>query len=267
MKKVVLSSVFILCVFVVIVAIKMPASFVLGQLANQTQAIYLESIQGSIWQGRAQHVQIKLPAGTVGRRAKVVHLGAVEWQLSFWRLLTGNVALQLNTEHPNQTISTHLMASYFDKSIEFDETRLEVDLPFALTFYPVPAKINGTAELNLQQLSVAMRDDMPFVNAIEGQLLVSQLNVAVTAPVELGDFGININSDDEGVIHATLSDVDATVSVSGKASLNQTSKAYSANGDITPTAKTDKMVTQALNFIAKKQADGRYVINYDGVLK
>lgn len=267
MKKIVLSSLFILITFSIVLVVKMPASFVLSQVASQTQSLYFENAQGSIWTGSASQVQVKLPAGVVNRRAKVIHLGQVNWDLSFWALLTANVALSLDTQHSNQSLKTDLRLNVFSKSLELGETKFDVALPFAMTFYPVPAKINGKAELNLQRLSLDVVDNMPIIQHVEGQLLVSQLEVAVTKPVSLGDFGVNIFSDEQGVLNATLSDVNATVAVSGKGQFNQTTKMYSANGEVTPTPKTDKMVVQALGFIAAKQASGSYTMNYNGVLK
>ncbi len=266
MKKIVLLGLFLLLTFIVIVIVKMPASFVLSHAAKQSNMFYLDTIQGSLWQGSAENVQVKLPAGILGRRATVLQLGSVNWSLSFWQLLMANAAIQLQTKHVNQSLETTMDISLLSESVKVGETWFKIDLSFATTFYPVPAKIKGEAEVNLQSLFLELADNRPIMSNLVGQVLVSQLEIAVTAPVELGDFGVNISSDDEGVITALLSDVNATVGVSGKGTFDQATKAYTANGEVTPTAKTNNMVTQALRFIATPQSNGSFVINQSGSL-
>ena len=267
MKKVVLISSLILVAFAVIVVSKMPASFIFSHVAKMTSSLYMDNIQGSLWQGEAKHVQVLLPAGVVGRRAKVLHLGAVEWQLDFLPLLVGSIDLQLNTQHANQSINTELVVNVFSKSLSLEETLIDVSLPFVKTLYPVPAKINGRAEMTIQRLSLEVLENKPVIKELEAQVLISELEVAVSTAVDLGDFGINLFSDDAGIINASVTDIDASVGVTGKGQLNQTSLDYSMNAEIVPNEKTSGSVIQALKFVSSQQANGHFSINHKGSLK
>ena len=95
MKRIFLYSSLSLLIFLITVVVKAPAAFLLGHAMQQTQLFYMDNISGSLWQGKAQHLQVKLPAG---RRSHVMQFSQVNWRISAMDLWMGNLNVQLEAK-------------------------------------------------------------------------------------------------------------------------------------------------------------------------
>ncbi len=265
MKRIFLYSFLSLFILIATIVVKAPAAFLLGHAMQKTQLFYMDNISGSLWNGKAQNLQIKIP---VGRRSQIMQFSQVSWDLSALSLLTGKLSAEIEAKGFNQSIDFDISVSLLSGEVSLGESWLEADLALIKKFYPIPAKIGGRAELNITEALVQTKTEngMPFAQSLQAQLVIKELMVKVQKEAQLGDFGVNIFTEESDVINASFTDVDAVVGVTGKASFNQQTKAYSAKADIESKSNTPKIVTQALGFVARRDAKGIYALNYSGKL-
>jgi len=270
MKRVLLLSLAAVLVFVGFLLAKMPASFVFNHAANATNAFYMENVQGGLLQGSANNFQVRLPAGMLTKRASVLHLGRIEWDIQVLPLILGNVAAKIKTHHHEQSLDVDFNAALLGQSLSLNPSLMSLDLGVWMNRLrlPLPIKAEGILEADIQSLELVMQDELPFASDVMAQIVLKDLAVTMQQAVELGTFGINVSSDaqDASLLQASFSDVDAVLGFSGSAQFSQSEKNYSVEASAIPNAKTPDAVTQALSFMGRKQADGSLPIRYQGKL-
>jgi general secretion pathway protein N len=256
-KRIALLSAAAFLLWLVLLIAKMPAEFALGQVAKNTSNFSVAGVNGTVWQGSAGAMQLLV------NRQKI-NLGRVEWQISPWALLLGRLQIALDAKQQQQIIRGNFSVSA-TQNVQVSDAELMVSSALLTKLYPVPAKINGFIELNLLDFKASIPEQR--VDALDGQLVIKDLDVTVQKQAALGTFGVRLSLDDskERVL-ANITDVDAKVSVSGEASLHQVNKTYAADLLIKPTAEADPVIANTLQYVAKKQNDGSFKFNYSGKL-
>lgn len=236
---------------------KMPAGFVLEQVAKKTNAITFSGSQGTIWDGSVQSL-------TVNANRKIINLGQVQWQLAPIQLFFGQAAIEITAKNQQQLISGQFSVSAF-RRLTAEDAEIMVPVSLLTSLYPVPAKVNGFIELSLTSLDVSLADQ--WIDELDGQLLIKDLDVKIQKSAELGTYGIRLQLDESGErVLAKITDVDAVIEVSGEVSLNQEKRTYAADLLIKPKPNTDQVILGSLQFIAKKQGDGSFKLNQSGTL-
>ena len=270
MKRIFLYSLLSVFAFLILLAYKTPSSFLISQLASQTGMVYMDTIKGSLFDGSANNVQLKLPPGILGRRPYVLELGTVQWRIGLLSLLTTKLDLQLDTQHLNQSLNLNLKYGLLSGDVSIVDSQFSAALPFLLKFYPVPAKIDGQIELDIQALAMvldssALPQSIPPIDALQAQVIIKQLNVAIKEAVDLGDFGVNLIKEADQLI-ASASDINSSVSLEGRGTLSLTEQNYQLNAEVKPKPEAPAIIGQSLGFMARKQPDGTYNIKYSGKL-
>lgn len=233
----------------------MPAQYALGLASNKTNAFSFNSAQGSVWSGQVHGL-------LVSTGSQSLPVGKVQWQLSPWALLGLTANVRFESRHPLWQSEGELSVNV---SKELSGANLKLKLPLALLtkVHPLPAKINGMADVNIQTLAVD--GNALKATALEGQILLQDIDVTVQSQAALGSYGVRLNLEGDTVV-ADISDVDAPITVAGQARFNQTEQSYQTTVTVTPQATASKVITQSLQFIAKKQNDGSYLLSYQGKL-
>lgn len=235
--------------------LKMPAQYALALASSKTGAFSFNSAHGSVWQGQVHGLLVN-----TGRQSLPV--GKVQWQLSPWALLGLSVNVSFKSEHPLWQSQGKFSVSA-NKKLEGADLQVKLPLALLTNIYPVPAKINGMADVNIQTL--AIDGNALKVTGLTGQVLLQDIDLTVQSQAALGSYGVRLKLDGDAVV-ADISDVDAPIAVTGQARFNQTQQRYQTTVTVTPQATASQVITQSLQFIAKKQSDGSYLLSYQGKL-
>ncbi|NRA41237.1 MAG: type II secretion system protein N [Pseudomonadales bacterium] len=254
----------------ILLALKMPSDFLLYQLAQRSGMLYLDNVQGSLFSGSAQHVQIKFPAGTLKRQSYILELGTVEWRLKPWSLLMSDINLAVSARQADQFVDAAIVYDFLSDKLTVNDSQARLDITWLSQFYRLPAKLAGQIDLDVQALAlwldvIPSSTKLPQIDALEAQLVINDLAVSIQKDAYLGDFGINMRQQDNQ-LQANLSDIDAAFNLSGMANIELDDQRYEVDLNVQPTAETDTVISQTLNFIARKQSNGDYRLQYSGQL-
>ena len=233
-----------LLVFIGFVMARFPANTALAIVSKQSGMVISDRVSGTVWQGRAENLYLRTDDD-------FLPLGVTHWDISFWPMLTGRLVGNINAVSGSQKISGHFTAGI--NSLRLRDMELAVDINQLLQFYPVPIRAEGFVELMLPEFAFDGRE----INALDGSILVRDLEVNFTHPVKLGSFAARLGMEDNAV-QASISDIDATVAVEGTASLVLTERHYSVDINMKPGAGADQAITQTLRTFTREQADGSY---------
>ena len=154
----------VVLLYLVILVSRLPASWVIGQFAEQVP-FQLDEVSGSIWSGRARFSY----AG--------MQLDAVNWQLAFWPLLLGKQHVTVQVDDPALRLQAQLQhedekSQLVINDLWFDTTRLNT-----LHVLPAGLEIAGVLQADVLQLALEgerINDAAGTVNWSPAYLLAPQ---------------------------------------------------------------------------------------------
>ncbi len=251
MKKYLLLGFGLLLIFLVSVIRHTPAK-VVNWLPLPRQ-LSIDSPSGTLWNGQAQSVTWQ------GQ-----NFGQLQWQLSGWRLFTGNAQAQVRFGRGSDlgivgrgVVGYRLSGAYAEN--------LVASMPVAaaaryLPPMPVPLDLSGQLELTLKSLSYAA----PYCQAGEGTLVWntqsvgSPLGELVTGPVTAQ------LSCKDNVIDVKGAQQSEQVSSGFNATLRQ-DRRYKSHAWFKPEANFPQSLGNQLKWL-KPNRSGQYQFDYDGKL-
>ncbi|CAA0106254.1 Uncharacterised protein [BD1-7 clade bacterium] len=248
--------------FLVIVIRNMPAVFVLGHAAKATGAFSSYNTTGTIWQGESRLIV------NAGRNR--VDLGAVQWNITGWSLLIGQLDLTLNADQPSQRLSGDFNLNLLNQHLTASGVEGGFDLALVQQFVAIPGKISGMVDINIPNLSASIPAQQ--LTDLQGNVVVKDLAVNFAGPVELGTFGAKLsladNADsEEMIVVADLSDIDATIALNGRADALASNQSYYLDVNIEPKANANKMLVNTLKQFYRPQSDGSYNVKFGKPLR
>lgn len=237
--------------YVIFLFVTLPASFLTKYILPSVQAartVKLQSVHGSIWNGHASNA-----------RVGSFNLGKLDWKLSGWGLLTGDVDLKLNVRNEETRGSGHVSLGFGGATSAND---VEVAFPAEILqplIYGFPISISGDIRGTIEELVFVQNQTM---NA--GGRVVWQ-SAALRAPqnIELGDFlivltphntgtKIKITDENQGPVQAEIN-----IKLDGKGK-------YNMNGWLKARDQNQQHITEALRIMGKSDSTGRYWVSYNG---
>lgn len=230
---------------------RFPANHALALAAKISEGMLTaNNVSGTLWQGKADNIYVSY-------FNQSMDLGRTQWQLSFWPLLLGNVKVELQADAGKQRIKTQLLASM--SSLQLKDTEVNMDVARLMQFYPLPIDVQGRVELLLQTAKLNQQG----VEQIDGSIVLKDLAFTFQKSIELGSYAARLSMDGEDV-KADISDLDANLTLEGYAKGNISQRRYEADINIKATEKTDDWIIQSLPMLAKKQADGSFLLQQSG---
>lgn len=160
MKLRILSIFGFLAVFAVLLIATMPAKQVIYRI-NFPSDMGLYEVSGTIWEGRAA--------------SALVHnqiLNNVTWDLSFWRLLTGQAHLTITTNKRNPVgLNGTVTLGLVSRQLEIYElaVRLPAEVIFAQIPLPVPVIGKGTVTIDIDSGSFDLTQPIPICLDLDAQ--------------------------------------------------------------------------------------------------
>ncbi|MEM9101238.1 MAG: type II secretion system protein N [Pseudomonadota bacterium] len=190
-----------------------PADFVVRQVAGQLQGVTLIGPSGTLWRGELQSVVIK------NRQVSNLTINNVKWSFSFLGLFTGKTAisLELNDESINGTAT---IGRTFSGKIVGHDVYLKMPLELMNPLMR-KSRVQTKGTLNTQLDNLAWNGE--WLDALEGKLLVSQLNVNASMMrinTDLGNYTIDLSLDDSQKMIAQVNGVKDKLGLAGNLSLD-----------------------------------------------
>lgn len=243
--------------FIYLVLSNTPASIAAWAVHKAAPNVWLMSVQGSLWKGRAGSAQVDLGN-------KTLPLGQVEWSLNPWSLLILRPCLSFETQVPGQLISGNLCQSPFgstsisDANIDMPASTISSMLPVEKTMGQLSIQI---IEADLDGLTKGLND--LSINQIDARFSWQNASVFVEQNwFSLGSFGGQAQANGEGGLTAKVTDIEGPFGVDMNIGLTPGSDKRVINGKITPREGASSQVVQAIQLIGEEVEKGTYLINW-----
>ncbi len=244
-KKIIPVAVGLYLLFLLLLA---PAAWWLKLLTLPPQ-IQLGPVSGTLWQGQVQALSLN---GYV--------VPQLNWRLHPWALLSGKIAVSLDIGQIRQTTLPYAKAqlAYGFAGLELTESqlRLPVEPIVPLLKLPLPFEVaaSGSMLLNIQNFSMGQ----PWCEQLAGK--ASWLDAKFKAPsgwIDLKALDASLQCE-QGQLQL-VTDPANPLALNVTALIGEQGK-YQLSGTMKPDASLPKEVHQAMQFVSRPDAEGRFTL-------
>lgn len=226
-----------LVVLAAIAAWTCPASIAYGFAADSLRPLRLRDLHGTIWKGRANHVEL------LGR-----DFGALRWKFQPLPLLRGEAAAHFALSGP--VVTAHGDVRRSGATTELDATVLRMPAGIAAPVLGIPAlQLLGTIEVDI----ASARLDGVRLAAASGSATWHDAAVAGAAQARLGDLQATFAADGAAGIEGTVRDLGGPLELSG--TFNASLGSYAAQARLAA-RDGNPQVAEALQYVGQPQPDG-----------
>jgi len=235
--------------FIIFAVVTFPASIVASWLGSS--GIYAGGVSGTIWNGRAQVLQIQ-----------GANVGGVQWKLH---------ALPLLTAHANMDVKVTRIDGFAQSKLSVGPSgtmnfeALSASLPLsALPPNVIPGGWAGTLNGRFQQLTL----ENGWPTQVDGTLEVMDLTGPARNPSKAGSYRIVFDpaASTADVLKGAISDVgDGPLQLNGTLQLKP-DRSYALETLIAARPDAPRNLVQTLEFLGPPDAQGRRPFNTEGTL-
>lgn len=225
--------------FIVNLLVTAPARL-LGMVVPGEQ-IVLRGLTGTLWDGSASSVMLRLPQG-------YFQLGAVDWSLHPMSLLTLSPHLSLSSRWGDQTLAGDVILR---SPQDLDLLNLEARMEAGLLGRFAPVAVEGV--FSLQAQSLQLRDGLPY----SGQGRVVWQSASWKSPrglVPFGSYALNFEQPEGEALKGEVITLAGPLQAKGSVQLAQ--RHYAVNIALSSEQPLDAQVTQMLSLMAQPQNGG-----------
>lgn len=226
-----------------------PAARVIGWI--DPESVTVHGADGPIWSGHATRVEID---------GAPVALDNVAWDVSGWRLLTGELGSRIEADIAGLDTRGYI-AARGENHLRFADLTVRGPVSGLLQTLPFPVAAAGSLLAHVE--SGAVVDGVP--RAVIGRAVWSDARLQAPVAVGLGEIVATFepDGDDQGVdVRARGGDVQ----IDGRITV-QPDGQYDIEMALTPTARAGKQIRDTLTLLARPDEEGRYVIRQRGRLR
>lgn len=233
----------------VAVALTFPAAVAWRWWGERVSDVRLQGVNGTIWDGSATRISVR---GQV--------LGRLQWQLSPWKLLTGQPRLQLQVEGPGLKLAGVLLR-HAPGQIAIENLNVESEAGWLAPVLAIP-ELEPTGMLVTENARVVLaRTGLP--RALEARIEWREAGVRGQVVARLGTLVIDAKGSD-GNIEALVHDAgDGEVEIQGRASIEQNT--YRSEVVLVPRV-ADGPVVEALQWVGQPREQGGRLLIVEGTL-
>ena len=211
----------------------------------------MDGYSGTLWQGRVARCVLTTNSG-------YFHLGAVEWSLDPFSLLTLSPSVRLHSHWGRQKISADVR---LEGSNGYSLKNLEASVSARLLQQFLPVAVEGEFAATISQLQI--RDGLPTEG--EGRLLWRNAGWQSSQGImPLGSYALDFEQIDGGAMQAIVVTVNGPVEASGSVTFD--AGRYDLNILLAGDGGLNSQLKQALSLVAQPVAEG-YRIALKGQLK
>jgi hypothetical protein len=235
-----------LLAYVIFLVLLCPATLLTEWVSRQLPGCSVQNAQGSVLAGTAQ-----------GLRLSTTQLDSLSWQLCFLPLFRGRVGYYLTLTEPelhlNGTVTMGL-----DRQLRIVDLNghLPLHKAVSLTGFAVPPL---TGKLEVERLELRLdRSGRPQ----QAQGLLHVLNVHTSNSLLLGDFGIELQTQNPTIV-AAIQDQGGPLQFTGTLTLDADGR-YRFNGQAAVRDRENRELYQALSILGQPSGEGKWSFNFSG---
>ena len=187
---------------VLLILMLMHAPARLAGMVNQTENIFVDGFQGSIWNGNASTSALRL-------QKKWLPLGKANWRLRRAPLLLGAVKLDVQTQHQNIDSKVSVMAR--GQTLRIHAGHAFVSLKALQPWLPRLFKIQGNLNMQIKDLLYQQGLQNLDLEAFCEDLSIHTLNEEYA----LGDLVVTVNKTEQAVRLTLIAVENALLDISG----------------------------------------------------
>jgi len=213
--------------------------------------ILITGVSGTLWNGKAHIINID----------KTAILNNTKWSFSGWKIFTGKIAIDINTQYFDRGITAELGSSFLGRFFINDlNAEITADNVARLANIPI-AQLSGLISVDIEHAQWK-QGELPLAT---GVINWKDATVSVTESASLGDVSITLSESEEQLLIAEIKNQGGDIKIGGSAELVPEEN-YAVNITLSPTATASNNIKQSLGLFSKKQNNGTYLINNTGSL-
>ncbi|GEK09697.1 type II secretion system protein N [Pseudoalteromonas sp. McH1-7] len=251
MKNTLTLLIIFLFAFIVFCTFTMPAAVLLqvfkGQLPNNLQ---LGAVNGSVWDGQVS-----------GVRFNNIQLNQVKWEIEPAALILGELAGNIKFGNPRDTSEISGKASFssslLNRSVSVSNASLRFSVEQAMdqVTLPLPVDAKGRVIVNIKKY----QSGAPYCNGLNGEISSPNIDVkGMNGWFSIGDLSGQLDCKSGDI--AVVVDPENRLGLQADATLAANFQ-FRVAGNIKPEASLPKEVHDAVKFLGRPDADGRYPVN------
>ncbi|TMP47356.1 general secretion pathway protein GspN [Pseudoalteromonas citrea] len=251
MKRIISLALTLVVAFLAFTLYSMPAAVFIQLVDKQLPpSLKLGVITGTVWQGKVSEV-----------RVNNIQLNNVRWDLQASALLLGDVKGNINfgNARDKSEISGKglFVVSLMNESVTLTDTtvRFSVEQAMSQVTLPLPVQAKGRVLLDIDTFSTGM----PYCQALTGEIRSPGISVqGLSGWFDIGALGGELSCKSGDI--AVLVDPDNNLGLQADAVLAEHFQ-FRVAGNIKPQASLPKEVHDAVKFLGRPDAEGRYPVN------
>jgi general secretion pathway protein N len=220
----------------------------------------LSGISGTIWRGAA-----------VEGQAARLYVRNLTWDFKPLYLFTGNLAIATAVEVAGGSVDTDVIVG-FGGTVAFSGLSGNAPIVGLSNFIQIPNlpfvgsnnanQVGVNGNINAVFSTLKIDDGIPVI--AEGVVNISNLFVRQLAPTNVGDFKVEFNTTDEGIV-ASVQDTAGFLDLAGTFRITS-DRLYSFTGLVAPTPTTPSTVVEQLSFLGSANDRGQREFRFEGEL-
>jgi hypothetical protein len=236
--------------YLILLTATIPAKPVV-ELLNNSTPVMMQGISGTMWNGKAVLTTIN----------NTTQLKDTEWSFTVWKLLIGQIAIDVNSRYLDNNIDAELGASFTGT---YFVNNLIAQLPAKdvaqLANIPL-AQLTGLISFNIEYAQWK-RGELPLAS---GEISWNDATVTMTDTASLGNVSITLGESEQQLLNADINNQGGDIKITGYAQLVPEAN-YEVNIKLSPTATASNNIKQGLGLFSKKLPNGEYHFKNSGSL-
>lgn len=251
MKRVLRYSLLGVLAFVMFLLLLAPATLVTDRLAKHLTGFSAQAVEGLATEGYAH-----------GVRWRGVRIERLDWNWQALALLTGWLEFQLDTKGPEIELNAKVAVNPARRWRLRDASGQLLLARLGALVGPAKLPLQGMLKFNLRELSLNAAGQPKTADGV-----VHLLNTRTTLgqPLNLGDFTVQLMPATPEGIQGAIKDNGGPLALEGMLSLLPDGR-YRFTGHAAVRDAGDPALRQAMNLLGPPGGDGRWALNYSGVL-
>lgn len=237
--------------YLIFLLVNLPASFLVDQVLSSTKTarlVKLNQVQGSVWSGQALDASIG-----------AINLGILNWDLSPWGFLLGDIDVDLKFNQ-DETQGSGQLSIGFGGKLAVNALKLEFPAEIIQTAIALPfVSLSGLVTTDIDNAEY-MQDETFHV---EGKVLWQDAVLRMPNLVELGDIAILMSPFNQGTRIKINDKGNGPITINVTVDVYANGR-YKMNGTLTPKDASQQHITEVLKFIGRPDNSGAYHIGYNG---
>ena len=236
--------------YLILLIATIPAKLVTDLVSDNTP-VAIRGVSGTLWNGKAYVVSLN----------NATQLNKTEWSFTVWKLLIGQIAIDVNAQFLDNDINAELGTSFLGKYFVNDLTaKISAKDVAQLANIPL-AQLSGLISLNIEHAHWK-QGELPIAS---GEINWKDATITVADTASLGEVSIILGESEQQLLKADIKNQGGDIKISGSAELVAEAD-YAINIKLSPTASANNNIKQSLGLFAERQSNGDYLLKNSGAL-